>query len=322
MGEGTSELTPQVADRARAAAEYDDDLPAHDEEDDGSDKADDGKDDDEEDAASNSTASTTAQGGQAKGGKGKEAAGRRSPAVSRRTTLSNASLSAPGKKTLVARASLASVASRGTTNTTSRPRSSLLPSVDLKPTQVPAKPVVVQPSRVRSTNLPLTRVPIREGVFERMQQRRRLNRVLQLPRERLCPEYQRHPPTPVEQDGCCQLPAPTRMWQNQLQGEGGGGKDGKKEDVNGERGEEEDYDGVEDGWIRAAASRNSSGTLKRVSEDVIRACESVGGTLGAIATVLKACLVDEYLKAKILLRDALNTVTKSTDNHLRALILE
>ncbi|KAH6911011.1 hypothetical protein BKA70DRAFT_1099641 [Coprinopsis sp. MPI-PUGE-AT-0042] len=61
--------------------------------------------------------------------------------------------------------------------------------------------------------------------------------------------------------------------------------------------------------------------LKRTSEDVIRACESVGGTLGAIATVLKACLANEYLKAKILLRDALNTVTKSTDNHLRALIL-
>ncbi|KAH6884037.1 hypothetical protein BKA70DRAFT_1470385 [Coprinopsis sp. MPI-PUGE-AT-0042] len=102
-----SKLTPQDADLARAAAEYDDDLPAHDEEDDGSDKADDGKDDDDEDAASDSTAGTTARGGQAKGGKGKEVAGRRSPAVSRRTTLSNASLSAPGKKTLVARASLA-----------------------------------------------------------------------------------------------------------------------------------------------------------------------------------------------------------------------
>ncbi|KAH6906219.1 hypothetical protein BKA70DRAFT_439528 [Coprinopsis sp. MPI-PUGE-AT-0042] len=119
-----SKLTPQDADLARAAAEYDDDLPGHDEEDDGSDKADDGKDDDEEDAASDSTAGTTARGGQAMGGKGKEVAGRRSPAVSRRTTLSNASLSAPGKKTLVARASLASVTSRGTTSTTNRPRSS------------------------------------------------------------------------------------------------------------------------------------------------------------------------------------------------------
>ncbi|KAH6913748.1 hypothetical protein BKA70DRAFT_1518463 [Coprinopsis sp. MPI-PUGE-AT-0042] len=119
-----SKLTPQDADLARAAAEYDDDLLAHDEEDDGSDKADDGKDDDDEDAASDSTAGTTARGGQAKGGKGKEVAGRRSPAVSRRTTLSNASLSAPGKKTLVARASLAGVTSRGTTSTTNRPRSS------------------------------------------------------------------------------------------------------------------------------------------------------------------------------------------------------
>ncbi|KAH6896175.1 hypothetical protein BKA70DRAFT_1318603 [Coprinopsis sp. MPI-PUGE-AT-0042] len=131
------------------------------------------------------------------------------------------------------------------------------------------------------------------------------------------------------------LPLGAKQAGGRKEGAGGGNEE-----------EEEDYDGVEDGWIHAAACAGElwvriglirAGTpsderqfeeqqwhieeLKRTSEDVIRACESVGGTLGAIATVLKACLTSEYLKAKILLRDALNTVTKSTDNHLRALIL-
>lgn len=130
----------------------------------------------------------------------------------------------------------------------------------------------------------------------------------------------------------------------------------------------EDDDGLEDQWTHAAASagelwvrlgllRTETSTqewgesyvqqredeLRQIAERVLKACDGLGGTLGAIASVLHACLTNEFLKAKYVivsycaphyhltgtdlhdcrvhLREALKTATSSGDNHLRALIL-
>ncbi|KAF6749290.1 hypothetical protein DFP72DRAFT_819114 [Ephemerocybe angulata] len=123
------------------------------------------------------------------------------------------------------------------------------------------------------------------------------------------------------------------------------------------KGEEEEDDGVEDAFLHAAAragqvwlklgllrrdtfSQLQEGLLsedelgareeelkvrekemKREGAEVVRMCEGMGSTLGAVASVLRSCLAEEFSVAKNQLRQALNSATLSTDNHLRALIL-
>ncbi|KAK0479523.1 hypothetical protein IW261DRAFT_1564172 [Armillaria novae-zelandiae] len=54
---------------------------------------------------------------------------------------------------------------------------------------------------------------------------------------------------------------------------------------------------------------------------VIDDCQTQGGTLKSIGTLIDACLSSEILKAKNLLRSAMSGTTDSKDNHLRALTL-
>ncbi|KAF5332751.1 hypothetical protein D9611_005428 [Ephemerocybe angulata] len=122
------------------------------------------------------------------------------------------------------------------------------------------------------------------------------------------------------------------------------------------QGEDED-DGVEDAFLHAAAragqvwlklgllrrdaiSQPQEGLLsedelgarkeelkareketKREGAEVAKMCEGMGSTLGAVASVLRSCLAEEFSVAKNQLRQALHSATLSTDNHLRALIL-
>ena len=64
-------------------------------------------------------------------------------------------------------------------------------------------------------------------------------------------------------------------------------------------------------------------SLRILGTAVCAECDALGGTLSSIASVLRACLVNEkeYLSAKQYLRQALDLATKAGDNHLRALVL-
>ncbi|TEB28133.1 hypothetical protein FA13DRAFT_1690790 [Coprinellus micaceus] len=117
--------------------------------------------------------------------------------------------------------------------------------------------------------------------------------------------------------------------------------------------EDLDAEGVEDPWIHAAARagelwvrighlRKQVATLlpeeidhevvkaveeglredaEEGEEGVVKTCEGLGCTLNAVACVVKACLADEFLEAKMHLRKALTLSTQSSDNHLRALVM-
>ncbi|KAG5635603.1 hypothetical protein H0H81_010657 [Sphagnurus paluster] len=61
--------------------------------------------------------------------------------------------------------------------------------------------------------------------------------------------------------------------------------------------------------------------LRRMGAEVVRECEGLGGTLVAVAEVVRACLAEEVLGAKKHLRHALDLATRAQDNHLRALVL-
>ncbi|KAJ3523314.1 hypothetical protein NMY22_g11498 [Coprinellus aureogranulatus] len=112
---------------------------------------------------------------------------------------------------------------------------------------------------------------------------------------------------------------------------------------------DEHAEGVEDPWIYASARAGELwvriGHLRRevanqppedVDHEVVKAleeelrkdakvvvgmCEGMGSTLGSVASVIKACMAEEFLEAKMHLRDALKLATQSGDNHLRALVL-
>ncbi|GLB43801.1 hypothetical protein LshimejAT787_1403130 [Lyophyllum shimeji] len=96
-----------------------------------------------------------------------------------------------------------------------------------------------------------------------------------------------------------------------------------------------------DEWVRAAARagevwvrlgmvrrRRDDGDvasemeeLRTLAKVVVEECEGLGGTLMAVAEVLRACLGEEFVAAKQHLRRALDLATRAQDNHLRALVL-
>ncbi|RXW13250.1 hypothetical protein EST38_g12605 [Candolleomyces aberdarensis] len=110
-----------------------------------------------------------------------------------------------------------------------------------------------------------------------------------------------------------------------------------------------DDDGMEDPWINAASRagevwlwigmfrremasyppesineeyvKEQEELLRKHAEEVVRTCEGLGSTLMSVACVLRAALTNEFLKAKMHLRQGLQLVTTSTDNHLKALIM-
>lgn len=46
------------------------------------------------------------------------------------------------------------------------------------------------------------------------------------------------------------------------------------------------------------ATKQGEEDLRKMAEDILSTCDGLGGTLGAIASVLRACLTNEFLKAK------------------------
>ncbi|KAK0450523.1 uncharacterized protein EV420DRAFT_738131 [Desarmillaria tabescens] len=74
-------------------------------------------------------------------------------------------------------------------------------------------------------------------------------------------------------------------------------------------------------WARGEQDEDSWEAITEDGLSVIDDCQTQGGTLRSIGTLIEACLSSEILKAKNLLRSAMGGTTDSKDNHLRALTL-
>ncbi|KAK0436222.1 hypothetical protein EV421DRAFT_1981243 [Armillaria borealis] len=74
-------------------------------------------------------------------------------------------------------------------------------------------------------------------------------------------------------------------------------------------------------WARGGQHEDSWEAITQDGLSVIDDCQTQGGTLKSIGTLIDACLSSEILKAKNLLRSAMSGTTDSKDNHLRALTL-
>ncbi|EIW87452.1 hypothetical protein CONPUDRAFT_161980 [Coniophora puteana RWD-64-598 SS2] len=75
------------------------------------------------------------------------------------------------------------------------------------------------------------------------------------------------------------------------------------------------------GLAAAKGSRKLEESLRQKAVAAARSCKGMGGTLEAIGEVIEATLASEILKSKTHLKNALALTKKSTDNHLRALVL-
>ncbi|KAF9476022.1 hypothetical protein BDN70DRAFT_839938 [Pholiota conissans] len=104
---------------------------------------------------------------------------------------------------------------------------------------------------------------------------------------------------------------------------------------------DEQDDGCEDRWVNVSARAGElwlrvglageeedeaefvrvMQVLRKEGKEVVKECQGLGGTIEAVGAVLEACLAEEFLVAKVHLRNALNFSTAAQDNHLRALVL-
>ncbi|KAK0491786.1 hypothetical protein EDD18DRAFT_540287 [Armillaria luteobubalina] len=74
-------------------------------------------------------------------------------------------------------------------------------------------------------------------------------------------------------------------------------------------------------WAQGGQAKDSWEAITQDGLSVIDDCQTQGGTLKSIGTLIDACLSSEILRSKNLLRSAMSGTTDSKDNHLRALTL-